>query len=243
MLMKISRATLRRLIKEELNLLESIDFFGSEFLEFKNLVEEGENPESVAKTLGFPRIGSGAFRVVYGIPNSDFTLKISKDDNFYNKVEANNSMNTKYSDIFPKVFDAADDFSWILSERVRVITDIEEFLNFFPEIGFKYKEIMTNSKAKIKPFKKALYYAKSNLTGNTNIPIQISLLDYYPEDFPASFPKLQKRLNSSKLFNKIVDASSEFGIDVFDIDLGNVGVATREDRDYFVILDASIFKK
>ena len=230
--MKISRATLRRLIKEELNLLESIDFFGSEFLEFKNRVEEGENPESVAKTLGFPRIGSGAFRVVYGIPNSDFTLKISKDDNFYNKVEANNSMNTKYSDIFPKVFDAADDFSWILSERVRVITDYTEFLDWFPETGYKFKNTLSSS---LRPFWQALKLSVRKLNKKDET--------YSQENLISGFGKLVKKLNKSMLFNRIVSASAEFDIDVEDIDIGNVGVATREDRDYFVILDASIFKK
>ena len=230
--MKISRATLRRLIKEELNLLESIDFFGSEFLEFKNRVEEGENPESVAKTLGFPRIGSGAFRVVYGIPNSDFTLKISKDDNFYNKVEANNSMNTKYSDIFPKVFDAADDFSWILSERVRVITDYTEFLDWFPETGYKFKNTLSSS---LRPFWQALKLSVRTLNKKDET--------YSQENLISGFGKLVKKLNKSMLFNRIVSASAEFDIDVEDIDIGNVGVATREDRDYFVILDASIFKK
>ena len=230
--MKISRATLRRLIKEELNLLESIDFFGSEFLEFKNRVEEGENPESVAKTLGFPRIGSGAFRVVYGIPNSDFTLKISKDDNFYNKVEANNSMNTKYSDIFPKVFDAADDFGWILSERVRVITDYTEFLDWFPETGYKFKNTLSSS---LRPFWQALKLSVRTLNKKDET--------YSQENLISGFGKLVKKLNKSMLFNRIVSASAEFDIDVEDIDIGNVGVATREDRDYFVILDASIFKK
>jgi hypothetical protein len=230
--MKISRATLRRLIKEELNLLESIDFFGSEFLEFKNLVEEGENPESVAKTLGFPRIGSGAFRVVYGIPNSDFTLKISKDDNFYNKVEANNSMNTKYSDIFPKVFDAADDFSWILSERVRVITDYIEFLDWFPETGYKFKNTLSSS---LRPFWQALKLSVRKLNKKDET--------YSQENLISGFGKLVKKLNKSILFNRIVSASAEFDIDVEDIDIGNVGVATRDEKDYFVILDASIFKK
>ena len=232
MLMKISRATLRRLIKEELNLLESIDFFGSEFLEFKNLVEEGENPESVAKTLGFPRIGSGAFRVVYGIPNSDFTLQISKDDNFYNKVEANNSMNTKYSDIFPKVFDAADDFSWILSERVRVITDYIEFLDWFPETGYKFKNTLSSS---LRPFWQALKLSVRKLNKKDET--------YSQENLISGFGKLVKKLNKSILFNRIVSASAEFDIDVEDIDIGNVGVATRDEKDYFVILDASIFKK
>ena len=230
--MMITRATLRRLIKEELNLLESIDFFGSEFLEFKNRVEEGENPEAVAMTLGFPRIGSGAFRVVYGIPNSDFTLKISKDDNFYNKVEANNSMNTKYSDIFPKVFDAADDFSWILSERVRVITDYIEFLDWFPETGYKFKNTLSSS---LRPFWQALKLSVRKLNKKDET--------YSQENLISGFGKLVKKLNKSMLFNRIVSASAEFDIDVEDIDIGNVGVATREDGGYFVILDASIFKK
>ena len=159
-------------------------------------------------------------------------LKISKDDNFYNKVEANNSMNTKYSDIFPKVFDAADDFSWILSERVRVITDYTEFLDWFPETGYKFKNTLSSS---LRPFWQALKLSVRKLNKKDET--------YSQENLISGFGKLVKKLNKSMLFNRIVSASAEVDIDVEDIDIGNVGVATREDRDYFVILDASIFKK
>lgn len=227
------------------NIKESKKFLGNEFLKFKELVQNSINQHKVAKELGFNKIGSGAFRVTYEIPNSEFVLKISKDDNFYNKVEANNSMNTKYSDLFPKVYDAAKDFSWILSERVKVIATVERFLDFFPEIGFKFRNKLLEINNPLWLIQVAL---AMNIQSYASFKDVENSAGFIPsrylrkKDKFSGFNKLYKRLKSSKLFNRISDVASEFNIDVFDIDIGNAGIATRENKEYFVILDASIFK-
>jgi len=86
--------------------------------------------------LGLKYLGNGAFRTVYSFPdNEDIVLKVCQniEDADMNEVEANPRMQTKYALIVPKTFIRADDYRWIVMERVRPIPDLWELNRILPD--------------------------------------------------------------------------------------------------------------
>lgn len=130
---------------------ESAEHFGSDFEEFKKRTEQGEHPVKVAEeTLN--RIGKGSSRLVYELSdNPHAVLKVINvdivgDEEFYdpdyvnpitklnrhhkinsNEWEANLDMQQRYPGVFPKSYEHAEDFSWILVERVETIDKSQMF--------------------------------------------------------------------------------------------------------------------
>lgn len=99
--------------------------------------------EELAK-LGFKFLGNGAFRTVYSFPdNEDIVLKVCQhiDEADMNQIEANPRMQTKYSLIIPKTFIRADDYRWIVMERVRPITDNWELDRVLPDFRLFLKSV------------------------------------------------------------------------------------------------------
>jgi hypothetical protein len=113
--------------------------FDGIYVEYEDFDEFRKITEDCLKEQGFQYLGEGASRVVYDFPEHDLVLKVIRGDNpeqekVVNKGEAQNALQTKYQDIIPKVYDAADDFLWITVERVRVIRQWGGILKFFPHI-------------------------------------------------------------------------------------------------------------
>jgi len=148
--MKVTRKQLYEIIRK--HLLEYSDYFGNEFLEFRRRYDAGEDPEEVALAMFGTQglLGSGSTRIVYGFSdNQSVVLKIintdieaGKEDKEVdihgfttagkiasNQWEADLQMQQIYPDIFPRTFEVAPDYSWILAERVNPITK-EELLSY-----------------------------------------------------------------------------------------------------------------
>jgi hypothetical protein len=145
---------------------EDATFFGEKFVEFKNATDGSSEPLDVAYKLGLKRVGEGSSRVVFELPdNKDFVLKIinthqmsliagedpNKDDNVdvhgftkqkkknANMYEADIKIQVENPELFPKSTEYADDYSWILVEKVETLSQ-EEFrkqLNLPPDINFR----------------------------------------------------------------------------------------------------------
>ena len=123
-------------------LTENVEYFGADFLEYKNRTSIGENPVVVAKDLFGSPIGEGSTRIVFEV-GTDFVLKVINIPEVYadeseleepdatgftkshklraNKYESDLKMQMQYSEMFPRTFETAEDSSWILAERVEPI--------------------------------------------------------------------------------------------------------------------------
>lgn len=145
---------------------EDATFFGEKFVEFKNAADGSTEPLDVAYKIGLKRIGEGSSRVVFELPdNKDFVLKIinthqtslisgqdaNKDNNVdvhgftkqnkknANMYEADIKIQVENPELFPKSTEYADDYSWILVEKVETLSQ-EEFrkqLNLPLDINFR----------------------------------------------------------------------------------------------------------
>ena len=152
--MKLLFESWRRFLKED------IGYFGESFVEFKRRTDAGEHPLKVAREMLQP-IGIGSTRVVFGFPdNKTHLLKIVNveiigDEEAYaedyrnpftgfdkkhkavsNENEADLKMQQRYPSIFPRSYEYASDFSWILTERVQPINGakLAELFNIPVEI-------------------------------------------------------------------------------------------------------------
>ena len=130
---------------------ESAEHFGSDFEEFKKRTDAGEHPVKVAEEA-LNRVGKGSSRLVYELSdNPNAVLKVINvdvvgDEEFYdpdyvnprtklnrhhkinsNEWEANLDMQQRYPGVFPRSYEHADDFSWILVERVQPIDKKQMF--------------------------------------------------------------------------------------------------------------------
>ena len=143
--MKLLMENWRKFITEEAK------HFGSEFEGFKARTEAGEHPVKVAEE-SLNRIGKGTSRLVYELSdNPHAVLKIINvevvgDEEYYepdyvnpftnlnrqhklnaNEWEASLEMQQRYPDVFPRSYEHAEDFSWILVERVEPISNKQMF--------------------------------------------------------------------------------------------------------------------
>lgn len=151
--MKITLRQLRRLIREY------SEYFGSEFMRFKNAHADGQHPLTAAYE-NLLELGSGSTRVVFEFTdNKSQVLKvINSPENSYidtggedertgfsrkhmidsNVWESDLKMQMLYPDIFPRTFEVAKDRSWILAERVDPI-DRDTFIRMIGLEGERIK--------------------------------------------------------------------------------------------------------
>jgi len=99
--------------------------------------------------FGFTLIGAGSFRDAWALPdNPDYVLKVAasrsaehhRSPKEMNKVEADTIIQTGYPELLPKVYDTADDYSWIVMERVKPYRQgddswVEDFFPAFNKLG------------------------------------------------------------------------------------------------------------
>ena len=133
-------------------LLEKVGsaYFGSSFSEYKRRTDSGEYPFDVLSDMSdkVTYVGEGSTRIVYMFKdNPDVVLKVvnwakgrdpeEKDFTGFNKQhmldsnkwEANLALQQKFPDVFPRTFEVAKDYSWILSESVDTISSYDELFS------------------------------------------------------------------------------------------------------------------
>jgi len=135
------------------------EYFGAPFVEFKQRIENGEDPLDVADEI-LTYVGKGSTRVVYGIPgNNDQVVKIvntrvashpDRDDmdihsfsklqkQYSNLWESDLEMQQKYPNVFPRTYEASTDGSWILAERVLPLNGDKS--RFFEILGLSSQDV------------------------------------------------------------------------------------------------------
>jgi len=222
-------------------ILEQKGYFGQEFEEFKSRSEQGEEPLQLARDMGWEQIGEGSTRTIFAIPGNEFVLKVAQPVESRgfemvhaidsNKAEANNLMNTKYPLIFPKVYERAPGYEWIVQERVRPITDRFDIEDYFFIYGLDLRLSHL-------PFSLALDLAATEIRGG-DIDNTLGELGASFSNFAGTYRNLKK----DRTFNELASAIAEFNIVPTEIRPGNVGFVKRDGKDQFVILDASIFDR
>jgi len=159
---------------------EDIGYFGEKFVQFKEMVDAGHHPLKVAK-LYLEYIGKGSTRMVFGFKdNKSHLLKVinveligneeayaadfrnpltgfdRKHKTVSNENEADLMMQQRYPNIFPRTYEYAPDYSWILTERVEPIDSqkLSEIFNIpvdlIRERREDYKQVIEIALAKMK---------------------------------------------------------------------------------------------
>ena len=239
-------------------LMESWRKFLNERMEFGEGFErwlhgEGEcDPQSIGFTClvdyGFEKIGEGSFRDVWALPdNPDYVMKTATG--FHgetppqmemNKAEADAILQTGYPELVPKVYDTADDYRWIVVERVRPydVQDDSWVGEFFPELIGSDKRQGDPTRL----FQDYLMMRRDELKGGSQSPdpaFKSREKDIWAADVaelggPEAKKELDERMNQNPLFTKLLDLVTEQELGIWDIRGGNVGQG-MDGR--FVLLD------
>ncbi len=265
--MIISSTKIRRLIRRIIKEQVGSAYFGNEFLKFKERVADGEPPISVAEDM-LVRIGEGSTRVVFGFrdnptavlkvvnwvpeigvdPRTGFEEQQMVDSN---KWEADLTMQQKYSDVFPKTFEVADDYSWILSEKVQGLRNFEELKKV---VGLEGEEFDNNGwirkiqfqvliELAIDYFQKPDSAARSMLSeSDLDRTVRIPQNPDETSAFRQVSPKIRRleKLLSIRQNNKIFAAMGDLEIPPREFLPKNLGVSEITGK--LVLLDASLWK-
>ena len=215
------------------------------------------------EAAGWKRIGAGSFRTVFSIPGKPNLVLKTPNPNFIskspymrrqsiemNKKEAQGAFQTT-SDLVVKVYDSAEDYFWIISEKVFPIDDWIEMSEYFPiwkeleKEGFALKEEFG---LYFQDFIKALKRKdpESNLPGDfgiKNYVIRLFKKKFRTREmeelqpYMAEIDKFTNKLLRNSMFANIRDLLAKFNLPEWDIRPHNVGYAMRNGKKQFVIID------
>lgn len=147
-----------------MRLKEQIDFLVSQVLleirsnfkwnEFKAIKSPGERLQYLDKTKT-TKLGEGSSRIAYLLSNR-YVLKLALPEaegrgKAQNKEEVNVGTNPVTAEVVASVYDFAPDYSWIVSEVVREVTNEKEIeeqtgIPFYPMIRYLKEVFDTNTK-------------------------------------------------------------------------------------------------
>lgn len=245
-------------------LTEDASYFGDSFVQFKERVEAGEHPLKVAReTLEY--IGKGSTRIVFGFPdNSTQLLKVinveligdeepyaadfrnpltgfdRKHKTVSNENEADLKMQQNYRHVFPRTYEYADDYSWILAERVEPISSerLAEMLNIPPEFtrSENKKDYMTIINLAIQIIKNDLQINE----GSTLAQDEEALAARVPMKNPLMVHA--ENLLKDKHNRLLMRAVAELKIPPRELSAKNLGISNFGGTPHLVILDASLWE-
>lgn len=224
--------TLRQFINEVFS-TQQRHHFGPDPDDFRT-TPGGAIDMNALREAGFVNAGVGASRQTFFIPDiDDKVLKIAYGNNSrrFNKYEANNQLQTAFPEFIPRVYAAADDYEWIISERVNVISSDAQFntvlLKMFPAIT---DAIRGQFKHRITP--RAILIAMLRRPG---------ISEYSDEVFKQVMHENPDAAKSvARQMTRLIAMVHQFNIDPAEIRVDNVGTRYGQ-QDSFVLLDASIF--
>ena len=199
----------------------------------------GEIRPTCLEDHGFKKMDEGSFRVVWALPdNPNHVLKTihysggfgtAEGNKQMNKAEADAIVQTGYPELVPKVYDTADDYEWIVVERVKPygLSDDSWVEDFFPELvaSSKYKDDPTRL------FQDYLMMRRDDLKAGKQTPdpaFEPQQRDIWGADVKElggeeAKKELDERMNQNPLFTKLLDLVTEQELGIWDIRGGNVG--------------------
>lgn len=263
-------------------LKENLSYFGNAFVEFKNRVDSGEDALTVADEILYP-LGEGSTRVVFGFPdNHDIVLKVvntknpdlgggedkygftMKHKSVSNENEVDFQIHQEYPGLFPKGYERAKDYSWIVTERVDPM-DHQEMLQLFglpPLVNKKaYRKLAGHA---VRAFKQELGIMESSRGadslqtlapqgGGSESSRTLAPIGGWQKPEPEVTP-IQKKVNpyarenllkimtTNKQARKVFRAAAELGIPAIEMTAKNLGTVNRNGKQEVVILDASLWE-
>jgi|694.fasta_scaffold77347_3 hypothetical protein len=186
--------------------------------------------------------GQGAFRITYSYGN-DVVIKVAKTNTakVMNEQDAELGRLPKYSLLFPKVYMAEYDFSWIAMEKCEEIDDAGVFISFFPN---KVLDSYIKTSYAISPhFLTIIFHslleAQSDIIKGESISYgQINTIENYIGNNNLTEDDIKKMIRGyNTTFHLLAQMVAEFGINPLEIRPYNTGISP-DGR--FVVIDSSI---
>jgi len=264
--MKLFMESWKRFLKED------PAYFGQSFVDFQKRVKAGEHPLKVAEET-LIHIGKGSTRKVFGFPdNKTHLLKIINvdiigDEEYYepdfknpftgfdrkhktvsNENEADLKMQQRYPFVFPRTYEAADDYSWILAERVQPIGSraLASIFNIPQDIIY-----LENRKEYVKLMGMATEYMKPGSTLNEGDdptvaldPDRVSQVPPREEPWDNTRQRLDwltRDILADSHNRQLFRAVAMLGIPPRELIPKNLGIS-KFGGDHLVILDASLWE-
>lgn len=252
----------------------AVEFFGKQFVEFKQRTDNDESAKDVADEI-LTKIGKGSTREVYKFKdNPNIVLKIINwNDNIgvdsktgfakkqmidSNKWESDLQMQQKYPGIFPRTFEHADDFSWIVSEKVSQIKSWEELFvlmglgeeKFSPLPYVRNIQFQALIELGVSYFQEPDGAAQQMLRENDVADFEVTKTKPIPrnlDDEDIAEPGLTamgrrlKKLISNRQNAQLLAAMGDLDIPAVEFSPKNVGVSLITGK--LILLDASLWKE
>ena len=213
-----------------------------------NKVDDYDKFDYCCQYLGDP-IGSGSSRAVFEIDDAQ-VLKVAFEmiDAACEQNKAEYMISRKAnSPLLPRVLYAADDFSWIVTERVIPCEDID----VFKILGIPVNEIESENQAidkydKSHPNNIGLNnYKTPKDNDNTNIDFELVIealkllinRDITIRELP---PLLRNYIQSNTWFKELANLVYQFNLHLDDITVSNLGIAMRNGKPALVLLDSGL---
>ena len=284
---RLSIKDLKSLIFEEVGSA----YFGDSFLEFKKKTEQGEFAFDVLRDMGakVKYVGEGSTRFVYQFKdNPDIVIKIinwpkgrDPEDKVWsgfkkshmidsNKWESDLLIQQRYADVFPRTFEVAKDYTWILSEMV---DPVEHHGELFDIMGIDNSIFSSNKRVFNMLFKELIEdcikifqdpdSSVRKIIFSSNLLSESSALPTYNFDddptrkddtrrvekennqtfspFYRSYLETIKKIVTNKQNAKILGAMGALKIPPREFSPKNLGISRISKK--LVILDASLWEK
>lgn len=251
----LTEEKINNIIKETLNryLKESIQE-GFSFEELDSLNEE-EKLKYCIEYLGQP-LGNGSSRVVFEIDDVQ-VLKLAHDENFMydigqeqNKEEYLISRKVN-SPLLTRVLYHADDWSWIISERVIPCTEMDLYKVLgISEYSFRTEEDVDYDYEEENPdmlsyseYTTDKHYNKygdiASLKELINVLKQIKK-GYNINQIESNEPLCFNMVINHPWFKELSSLVDAVNLELGDIRIGNLGITLRQGKPYVVILDSGL---
>jgi len=218
---------------------------------------------------GFNFLGAGSYRATFDVPGHPELILKTTHFSSHDEMERNMRMNEKEaqasyqtaSDLVPKVYAAAKDYLWIISEKVAVINTWPELEEFFPAwLALVERGIFKESGSEFSDLFEMLINrniedVQSNEYKKAREIVIFALLDK-PDPYGWEGPEWSEhgerltepimgkedeiiinQLINDPMFKMIRDSLAKFNLPSWDIRPGNVGYVIKGGKKQLVIID------
>jgi hypothetical protein len=192
--------------------------------------------QAILESDRFKKIGTGSFRSVYQpVDDPDHVIKMIHEPDDYKMQMNEDDFNTakRYPLIFPRAYAHADDFSWVVMEKVTPITYMDDLEKVLDKSFAAEKEAILNSRR------------EANINPADPFHILKMIMNSFrgvgeASEEDARTAQVQDLLVpvGGRAYQELSKAMHEFSIDKYEIGRGNIGYDSDGN---FKIIDSSIF--